>query len=118
MLYFVLFVLINIGLAAIDAGKIARGIWIKHGINGLIYSLLLGGVYLLTREWTLVLGLAILRIPIFNTFLNYFRGLPLTYISNSTTSIIDQITNFIPKKVGYWTYHSTLVLLALVLSLL
>lgn len=118
MIYFLIFVLINIGLAVIDANKIAKGIRIYHGINGLIYGALLAVVYLVTGKWTLLIGLALLRIPVFNTSLNYFRGLPLTYLSSSTTSIIDQATNFIPKKIGYWAYNGLLVALSLTLILL
>ena len=118
MIYFLIFVLINIGLAKIDANKIAKGIRIYHGINGLIYSALLGGVYLLTHNWMLPLGLALLRIPVFNTSLNYFRGLALTYISESTTSIIDQLTRNIVKTLGYWTYNTILLTLATILCIL
>jgi len=117
MIWFLLFILINIVLAAIDANKIKKGLRIYHGINGLVYCALLGIVYLLASSWTLIIGLTLLRIPVFNTFLNYFRGLELTYLSESTTSIIDQITNFIPKKIGYWPYNITLAVLALLLSL-
>ena len=117
MIYFLIFVLINIGLAKIDANKIAKGLRIYHGINGLIYSALLGGVYLLTHNWMLILGLALLRIPVFNTFLNYFRGLALTYISESTTSIIDQLTRNIVKTLGYWTYNILIIITALILVL-
>jgi hypothetical protein len=118
MIWYLVFILINIGLAAFDANRISKHLRIYHGINGLVYLALLGGVYLVTYSWTLILGLTLVRIPVFNTSLNYFRGLKLTYISESTTSIIDQATNFIPKKIGYWPYHIILTLLALILSLL
>lgn len=118
MIWFSAFALINIGLAAFDANRIKKHLRIHHGINGLIYLALLGGVYLVTCSWTLILGLALLRVSVFNTSLNYFRGLHLTYISKTTTSIIDQATNFIPKKIGYWTYHILLILAALVLCLI
>lgn len=118
MIWFLIFVLINIGLAVIDANKIKNNIRIYHGINGLIYSALLGGVYLLTPNWTLILGLALLRIPVFNTFLNYFRGLELTYISESTTSIIDQLTRNIVKTLGYWTYNVLIIIISLILILI
>lgn len=117
MIYLLIFVLINIGLAAIDADKIKRGVRIYHGINGLIYSALLGGVYLLTNDWMLTLGLAFLRIPVFNTALNYFRGLALTYVSESTTSIIDQLTRNIVKTLGYWTYNILIIIISLILIL-
>lgn len=118
ILLFVIFVIANIALAKIDADKIKQGKRIYHGINGLVYSGLLLLAFLITHSWTVVLGLALLRIPVFNTTLNYFRGLPLTYLSNSTTSIIDQLTNFIPKTIGYWTYTITLLITSLILVLI
>ncbi len=117
MIFFLIFVTINIVLAKIDAIKIAKQQKIKHGINALIYLGLLIPVFLITYNWLLIIGLLLVRIPVFNTALNYFRGLPLTYISDSTTSIIDQITNFIPKKIGYWPYSIVLFLTSLTLSL-
>lgn len=118
MIYLLIFILINIGLAKIDANKIKKGIKIKHGINGLIYFVLLNGLYFITYNWVLVLGLAIIRIPIFNTALNYFRGLSLTYVSESTTSIIDHLTLKIIKKIGYWTYNILIVIISLILILI
>lgn len=118
ILLFVIFVIANIALAKIDADKIKQGKRIYHGINGLVYSGLLLLAFLITHSWTVVLGLALLRIPVFNTTLNYFRGLPLTYLSDSTTSIIDQLTNFIPKTIGYWTYTITLLITSLILVLI
>jgi uncharacterized membrane protein len=115
---FILFVIFNIVLAYFDANKIKQNIRIYHGVNGLIYTTLLFLAYLLTKNWLAVAGLTILRIPVFNTALNYFRDKKLTHISKSTTSIIDQFTNKIPEKIGYWMYHSVLFLISLILILL
>lgn len=117
MLYLALFCVINIILAKYDANKIAKEIKIKHGINALIYSGLLIPVYLITKDWFLIAGLLTIRIPVFNTFLNYFRGISLTYISESTTSIVDQLTKKIVKKVGYWTYNIILIIISIILTL-
>lgn len=116
VIFFVIFLLINIGLAKIDSNLIKKGKKIKHGLNAVIYFILLGIPYYFTKDWFLIGGLALLRIPIFNTFLNGFRGKELDYISDSTTSIIDKITNWIPKKIGYWVYNSIILLISLVLS--
>ena len=118
ILLFILFIIINIILANIDANKIKQNKSIFHGINGLIYSVLIGSTCWITHNWVPIIGLALLRIPIFNTALNYFRGLPLTYLSSSTTSIIDRITNWIPEKIGYWTYNSIILIISLILVLL
>ena len=114
----IIFVIFNIVLAYFDANKIKQNIRIYHGLNSLIYIVALVLAYLLTKNWLIVIGLAILRIPVFNTALNYFRDKKLTYISKSTTSIIDQFTNKIPEKIGYWMYHSILFLISLILILL
>jgi uncharacterized membrane protein len=114
----ILFVILNMVLAYFDANKIKQNTRIYHGINGLVYMALLTLAYLLTSNWLLIAGLTILRIPVFNTALNYFRDKELTHISKHTTSIIDQFTNKIPEKVGYWTYHSILLLISLILILL
>ena len=115
---FILFILANIGFAYIDSQKIKQNKPIYHGINGLIYLGLLIPVYILTHSWLTIIGLSLIRIPVFNTFLNYFRGKKLTYISNTTTSIIDQITNFIPKEIGYWNYCFWLFIISLILILI
>ena len=115
---FILFMLVNVGFAFFDAQKIKQNKPIYHGINGLIYFILLLASYLLIYNFTAILGYTLIRIPVFNTFLNYFRGKELTYISNTTTSITDQITNFIPRQIGYWNYCFWLFIISLILVLI
>lgn len=114
----ILFTTANLLLAYHDARRIKQDSRIYHGLNGLMYIWLLTLAYLLTGDWVLITGLSILRIPVFNTALNYYRGKELTYLSKSTTSIVDQLTNKIPEKIGYWTYQIILLLIALILVLL
>lgn len=52
-----------------------------------------------------ILGILLIRIPVFNTLLNIFRGRPANYLSTTTTSIIDQIMNKYIEKIGYWNYN-------------
>jgi hypothetical protein len=115
---FIIFVLINIGLANIDAYKIKQDKQIKHGLNALIYLALLVPMFYATQNWYLILSLLLVRIPVFNTSLNYFRDKELDYISYNTTSITDKITNWIPDRIGYWIYHSILFTISLILTLL
>jgi hypothetical protein len=115
ILFYLLFVVINVILAYRDAQLIKKHQRIYHGFNATVYVFLLILVHLATSNPLLILALLIQRVSVFNTALNYFRGLSLTYISDSTTSIIDQITNWIPKKVGYWYYHAALILISLIL---
>lgn len=106
-----LFTGINIGLARYDAWKIKRNMRIRHAVNSILYCLLVAPFYSHLSLFGLA-GLFILRIPVFNTFLNVFRGHPATHISHTTTSIIDKTTNKVVKKTGYWVYHSVLYILA------
>ena len=113
-LLILLFVGINIGLARYDAYRIKNNIRIRHAVNALIYV----GLILVFWKWLTVakiLSLSLIRIPIFNTALNVFRGLPATYLSKTTTSIIDQIMNKYIVKIGYWTYNAIIFGLAVFL---
>jgi len=118
VLLLITFIVANIILAKIDTCKISENRKIYHGINALIYFALLFFAYLDVRSIQVVMGLALLRIPVFNTSLNYFRGLHLTYVSYSTTSIIDRLTNPIVEKVGYWRYHAIVFLTSITLVLI
>lgn len=110
----VLFTLANIVLAKIDAVKIKKNKRIRHAINAIVYVLL---ILLFCKVLTVskIIGLLLIRIPVFNTFLNVFRGHPACHISHTTTSIIDQNTNRVIEKMGYWTYHGILYVAATIL---
>jgi hypothetical protein len=110
-----IFTLINLFLARIDANKINAGEKIYHGINGLIYGILLCFSFIITHSYLTTIALAILRIPVFNTALNVMRGLPATYVSTSTTSLIDKWTYKIISKLGYWTYNIIILGLSILL---
>jgi hypothetical protein len=110
-LILILFIGINIGLARYDAYRIKNNIRIKHAINSIVYV----GLILLFWKWLTiikVLGILLLRIPIFNTSLNVFRGKSATHLSKTTTSIIDQKMNKHIEKIGYWKYSIGLLVLA------
>lgn len=117
LLLIIVFVLINIGLAKYDAYKIKRHLRIRHAVNAIVYVVCIAIFY----KWltiTKVFGLLLIRIPVFNTALNVFRGHPANHVSHTTTSIIDQLTNRIVIKIGYFTYHGILLLLSLIFVLL
>ena len=110
-LILILFIGINIGLAWYDAYRIKNNIRIRHAINSIIYL----GLMLLFWKWLTilkVLGILLLRIPVFNTSLNIFRGKHATHLSKTTTSIIDQKMNNHIQRVGYWNYSVGLFVLA------
>ena len=98
------FIVINIILAFIDAQRIKKGKHIYHGVNGAIYGSLVLIAYLFTHNIFSIFALLVLRIPVFNSALNLFRGLPINYTSKTTTSIIDRATYGIIERVGYFNY--------------
>jgi hypothetical protein len=104
-----LYILINIGLAKIDAIKIANHKRIRHGLNALFYCLLICPTLMIS--WTYPIGLLALRRIVFDTSLNLFRGLPYDYISSTTTSIIDRISYGFQKKYGYFVYYSIFLII-------
>jgi hypothetical protein len=115
---YILFIILNVFFAYNDAKRIKQDLPIYHGIIGSIYTILLFLSYLITQNLYATLGFMLIRIPVFNISLNYFRGNDLTYLSDSTTSIVDKITNFIPKKIGYWRYSILICILSLILILI
>jgi uncharacterized membrane protein YozB (DUF420 family) len=110
-----IFTLINLFLARIDADKIKAGKKIYHGVNGVIYGILICFSFFITHSYLTIISLAILRIPVFNTALNVMRGLPATYVSKNTTSLIDKWTYRIIEKLGYWTYNVIILGIAILL---
>jgi hypothetical protein len=117
LILFFLFFGINIGLAKYDAYKIKRNLRIRHAINSIIYIACIAIFYKWLTVYKVV-GLLLIRIPVFNTALNLFRGHVANHISHTTTSIIDQRTNKVVMKIGYFTYHGILLILSLIFVLL
>lgn len=113
----IVFIGVNILLALYDAYRIKNNIRIRHGINAIIYCVII----LMFWKWLTIakiLGLLLIRIPVFNTALNVFRGLPPTFISYTTTSIIDNVMNKIVMKIGYWRYNILLIVASILLILI
>ena len=98
-----LYIVLNLVLAKIDAWKISKGIHIEHGINTLVYCLLIAPTFYFS--WHYPVALLALRRIVFDTALNLFRGLPFDYISSTTTSIIDRISYDFQKEWGYFAYY-------------
>jgi hypothetical protein len=101
-------------LAKIDAWKISKGIHIKHGINALVYCVLIAPTLFIS--WRYPIAMLALRRIVFDTALNLFRGLPYDYISATTTSIIDRISYDFQKQYGYFAYY-TIFLIIIILCL-
>lgn len=110
----ILYTILNVVLAKIDAYKISKGIHIKHGINALVYCVLIAPTFFIT--WHYPIAMLALRRIVFDTALNLFRGLPFDYISSTTTSIIDRISYDFQKQYGYFAYY-TIFLIIIILCL-
>jgi hypothetical protein len=111
------FVILNVILAWIDATRINKNKFIDHFYNAFIYSCFVGLAYYVRQDFLLVLGLYLLRIPVFNTSLNVFRGLSPTYISSSPASVVDKIINPIISFIGYWIFNIIILLTSFFLIL-
>ena len=103
------YILVNIILAKVDAWKIKHNKRIRHGINALIYCVLIAPT--LYISWTYPIAMLALRRIVFDTALNLFRGLPFDYISSTTTSIIDRISYDFQKEWGYFAYYMIFVVI-------
>jgi len=117
LLIVILFIAINIALAKYDSWRIARHKRIYHGINAVVYLILLIYPYIVTKDWFFIIALLSLRRIVFDTALNLFRGLRFDYISSTTTSIIDRLSYKFQAKYGYVPYYSMFFIL-IILSIL
>jgi hypothetical protein len=108
-----LFVGMNFILAYHDAERIKLHLRIYHGVNALIYILLLLPVYLYLKDWFFIIGLLSLRRVTFDTSLNVMRGLRFDYISSSTTSLIDRLSYKFQAKYGYVLYYGIFIFITI-----
>jgi len=120
MFIIIIFSLLNIVLADIDAHKIEQGKVIKHGINGLIYLGLLGFAFFFTKDFWLLAVLCFDRLIFFNLSLNIFRKLPFLYVSKEPKSIVDKLALKVFGKNGgvmYLVYAVIFILLIVKIEL-
>jgi hypothetical protein len=80
-------------MAAYHAKLIKAGKPIKHGYWGGGYLLFVATCYFIGHSWQLVICQLLARKVFFDVGLNLFRGLPMFYVSTTTTSIIDKLHN-------------------------
>ena len=110
-----IFVFINIALAAIDKRLISRGKRIYHAINGAVYLALVTPVFFITGNLFFVISLLSLRLLVFNPALNLGRGLNFFYLPEKPKSIIDRLAKFVFRsgKVAYIFYAACFIFLLL-----
>ena len=93
-----LYIIPCIFLAWLNAKWIYEGKKIKHFWNGLIH-VTVAGVFILYHWWHFFTILLIARLY-FDIALNFFRGLPLDYVSPAPKSIVDKLEKKIFKNDG------------------
>jgi hypothetical protein len=87
---YIAFIVLNIAMAWYHARLIKEDKRIRHGLWAAGY-LAAVGIFSLLFSWWYFPALVFLRGCVFSPALNLFRGLPIDYISASTTSIIDRL---------------------------
>ena len=114
----IIFAVLNIVLAYIDAHKIVKGKFINHLINGAVYIALIAVPYFMFHNYWLIAALLFVRLIVFNIMLSLFRGLKWDYISPAPASVIDKLAKRVFDSHGlvmYAVYGIVLVLLLIIL---
>ena len=116
----IIFTLVNIVLAFIDAHKIIKDKWINHALNGLLYLAILVVPYFLLRNYYLIAALLFNRLIFFNIALSLFRfgWAKWDYISPAPTAITDRIAKFIfgnRGKLMYLVYSIIFIALLIII---
>lgn len=106
------FVVVNILLALYDAKRIGKGKKISHALNGAIYLALVAGAVWFNRDYWLAGSLLVLRLIVFNIFLNLFRGFRWNYISPAPAAVTDKVARAIFGRNSSLMYAILLVVLA------
>lgn len=99
MIYLIAYGLFCVAFAKLNAVLIKANKRIYHGLNGLLHlAAAVAGWYFF--DWKI--GLAILFVArlVFDTSLNLFRGLPLSYVPRAPKSIVDKVEKKIFKNEG------------------
>lgn len=91
-------IILTVGMAYWHSRLIAAGRPIKHDWWAALFAILVAGAVVLlwyrltVAQWGLYAGAQFIgHLVVFNVALNRFRGLPWTYTSTSTGSILDKI---------------------------
>lgn len=107
MIYAILiFAVINVVLAYIDAHKIINNQAINHTINAVVYLGALGISVIILKDYWLVPTILLIRLLIFNIALSLFRGKKWDYVPLTPLSTIDRLANMVFKngRQMYFTY--------------
>lgn len=100
----VIFALVNILLAFIDAQRIKKGKKISHALNAAIYIVLIAIPVLLFKNYWMIGALLSIRLTVFSIALSLFRGLKWDYISPMPAAVTDRAARAIFKSNGKLMY--------------
>jgi len=117
MIYAILiFAVLNIILAYIDAHRIIDNKVIDHTINAVVYLGALGIAVIIVKDYWLVSTILLIRLLIFNITLSLFRGKKWDYIPITPLSTIDRLANLVFKngRQMYATYTIILFICLLI----
>jgi hypothetical protein len=91
----IIYAVLCIFFAKLNALWIAENKKILHGINGFVHLVVWALLYFLVHKWQLFLVLPFIGRFVFDTALNYFRGFSIYYIPINPKSIIDRIEKLV-----------------------
>lgn len=107
----IIFTMVNIVLAFIDAHKIIKSKVINHGLNAMVYLAMVSVPVFLFKDYWLIPELLLNRLLFFNIPLSKFRGLPWYYVPKDPASITDKAAKAIFGVNGKLMYGVYAVLL-------
>jgi len=113
LLTILIFFIINVTLAQLDSHRIFKRKWIKHGVNGAFYTLIVLIPFYFFRDYWLMALLFVERLLVFNISLSLFRKLKWYYISPERKPITDRIAFSIFGYKGKLMYACYLVVFIL-----
>ena len=114
ILYVTGYIIFCIVLAYFNGRFIAKGRVIHHVVNGVLHLLFfVGGFFVMGWQ---VAALPFIGRVVFDTSLNLFRGLPISYVTIQPASIIDQIEQAVFKR-NWWLPKLIYVAIAIIILL-
>lgn len=114
MLPLIMISMINVLLAWSDTNKIKNNEPISHDINAVIYVVIVFCFCLISHDPVNAISYLAIRIPLFNTSLNLFRGLPYDYHPKKPESFVDKCGSYVIDMFGYDNYNLFLILIAII----
>jgi len=120
VLTLLIFSVLNIALAFIDAYKIFKGNTINHVINAAVYIAMVAVSFFIFHNVWLIFALLFNRLLVFNITLSLFRGLDWDYVTpeNPPKSIIDRIAKMVfgmNGKLMYGVYSIVFIVLIIII---